>query len=62
MQITKAIRALTNEHVKDFKEIELEDKMSSLETKDALEVTYLACSDYSTVFLFLSSIYDLFYI
>jgi len=46
MQITKAIHALTNEHVKGFKEPEAEDKMSSLEKIDALEVIYFACSDY----------------
>lgn len=42
MQITKAIRALTNGHVKGFKEFEPEANMTSLEKNDALEVIYFA--------------------
>jgi len=46
MQTTKAIHALTNEHVNGFEEPEAEDNMSSLEKIDALEVMYFACSYY----------------
>ncbi|ONK66745.1 uncharacterized protein A4U43_C06F11510 [Asparagus officinalis] len=42
MQITKAIRALTNGRVKRFKEFEPEATMTSLEKNDALEEARLA--------------------
>lgn len=42
MQITKALRALINEHVKVFNDVEAEDGVYSLEDKDALEEVRLA--------------------
>lgn len=42
IHITKALRALTNEHVKGHKESEAEDQASSLESIDALEEARLA--------------------
>lgn len=45
MQITKAIRALANEHLKGSKESDTETKAGSLENLDALEVMYFSCSD-----------------
>lgn len=42
MQITRALRALINEHVKVFNDVEAEDGVYSLEDKDALEEVRLA--------------------
>ena len=38
MQITKAIRALTNQHADGFRDFEAEEKVSLSEKTDALEV------------------------